>query len=301
MQRLLLLVVAAAFALGACGNVNVAQPHSLALAFKTADTYKYKFDSTTNQTIAMGAMTIPAKVDVSGNESVTVKSVDSSGTATLAVTITNLNMKSTTANGVTNTTTVPSQMSTIQVAKDGRPVGASGSPLGDTNAFMAFSAMGGSFFISAVLPDHPVKPGDTWTKTYDQSNPGPTSGTIHVTSSSKYLRDESLKGTSAAVVETKSTGTFDLALDASKLGAGTGSTAPILGGAMTGMTIKGTVTSDVTTWIDPSGHRVMQTHSKTTDDGTMDIQMSSNNQAPMPGLTGPITVKGDATTDLLPA
>jgi hypothetical protein len=171
------------------------------------------------------------------------------------------------------------------------------------NPFMAFSALGGSLFISAILPDHAVKTGDTWTKSYDQTNPGPATGTIHITGTSKYLRDETLNGIKAAVVETKSAGAIDLALDVSKLAAGS-ATAQLPIGGLAGMTLKGTLATDVTTWIDPSGHRVMKTHSTSTDDGMLNIVMSPSASAAapaMPGLTGPISVKGDATTDLLPA
>jgi hypothetical protein len=46
------------------------------------------------------------------------------------------------------------------------------------------------------------------------------------------------------------------------------------------MSIKGTVTSDVTTWIDPSGHRVLKTHSTESNDGTMTINLSSSTALP---------------------
>jgi hypothetical protein len=116
---------------------------------------------------------------------------------------------------------------------------------------------------------------------------------MHFTSTSTYLRDESFKGVNAAVIETKSNGTIDMTLDTSKTASGQSSSAG------QGLSIKGTVTSDVTTWIDPNGHRVMKTHAAVTNDGTMDLQAAPS-QA-IPGLTGPIAIKGNATTDLTPA
>jgi hypothetical protein len=281
--------------IAACGSANAAQTQTLLLAFKATDTYKYALHSTTKETVVMGVMTIPVSADISGDETVTVKSVDASGTADLSVTLANLTIKTVTGSGVTNTTTLPSQTSEVKIASDGRPMSSNGTPISTGNAFAAFSALGGSFFISAVLPNYKVKSGDSWTKSYDQAGPD-GSGTVHITSSSKYLRDESLKGINAAVVETKSTGTFSLSLDASKLGAGQAGASPLPGMALSGMTIKGSVTSDVTTWIDPSGHRVMKTHSTATQDGAMNIQSSA-----LPGLSGPITLNGGATTDLNPA
>ena len=302
MKRLLVIAVLGVFA-AACGSVSLGQPQTLTLAFKSGQTYKYKFHSATKQAITMGAISIATSIDVTADESVKVNSVDSTGTADITVTMSNLTMKTVTGD-VTNTTTIANgDTSEMKIASDGLPVQAGGSAITGTNPFLAFSALGGSFFISAILPDHPVKPGDTWTKSYDQTNPGPTTGTIHIAGNSKYLRDETLNGIKAAVVETKSTGTIDLALDASKLGTGSG-TPQIPGGAMSSMTVKGTLTTDVTSWIDPSGHRVMKTHSTSTDDGALNIVMSpsASAQAPaMPGLTGPISVKGTATTDLTPA
>ena len=66
-----------------------------------------------------------------------------------------------------------------------------------------------------------------------------------------------------------------------------------------GGSINGTMTSDVTTWFDPSAHRVLKTHSTATNDGTMTFSGSS--VTALPGLSGPITIKGTGTTDLTSA
>jgi len=66
-----------------------------------------------------------------------------------------------------------------------------------------------------------------------------------------------------------------------------------------GLSIKGTVTSDVTTWIDPSTHRLLKTHSTETNNSTLNVDASASSG--LPGLTGPITIKGTGTTDLTPA
>jgi hypothetical protein len=158
------------------------------------------------------------------------------------------------------------------------------------NPFLIFSGLSGGFFVSAVLPANAVKPGDTWSKNYDQANPGGT-GTVHLTSQSKYLRNESIQGVTAAVVETTSTGSMDMSLGAPAAGSSSS--------AFGGMSIKGTVTSDVTTWIDPSTHRMLKTHSTETNSGTVNLDASPSSG--MPGLTGPITIKGSGTTDLTPA
>jgi hypothetical protein len=63
--------------------------------------------------------------------------------------------------------------------------------------------------------------------------------------------------------------------------------------------MKGTTTSDVTTWFDASGHRVVKTHSSGDVDATMSLNMAAGSTTP--GLTGPITFKGTQTLDQTPA
>jgi hypothetical protein len=274
----------------ACGAAPV-QAQTLSLGYHSGDTYKYSFHSTTKQTIVSSGITLPTDVELTAAETIKVNSVDSSGVADLTLTVSNLAMKGTTG-GVTNTTTgIPAMTMDVKVAADGRVVSMDGNQLAGSSPFLAFSGMGDGFFVTAVLPSNPVKVGDSWSKDYDQASPGATGG-IHVTSQSKYLRDESLNGVNAAVVETKSSGAINLNAPIP--------TAPgVVTGGFGGMSIKGTVTTDVTTWIDPTGHRVLKTHSEMSNDGAMTINVSSTTS--LPGFTGPVTIKGTGTTDLTPA
>lgn len=288
------LALVALFAV-ACGAVP-AHAQSLALAYRSGDTYKYTLHSTANQAVDAGATTVPLTFDLTAGETVTVKSVDSGGNADLSIGLTNLTIKSS-ANGVTNTTTgMPSPAIDIKIAADGRVLSVNGSSLGGS-MFTAFSGMSGGFF-SAVLPDTAVKPGDTWSKDYDQTNPL-GSGAIHITTKSKYLRNESLQGFNAAVVETTSSGSIDITIDVSKAVAGQAAVPAIADSAWKSMTIKGTMTSDVTSWIDPTGHRVLKTHMTGSTNATMTINLAS--KAATPGPTGPFSIKGNETTDLAPA
>jgi len=295
MKRLALIAVSV-FVLAGCGAFGAAKAHTLSLAYKAGDTYKYKLHASSKQTVTTSEISFPLNFDISADESIKVKSVDSSGTADLAITLSNLTMKST-MGGVSNTTTgVPAQTINVQVGADGRLVSVEGNQLPGGTPMQAFSGLGGGFFITAVLPAKPVKPGDTWTKDYDQANPNGTGGT-HVTSKSFYLRDESLNGVNAAVVETKSTMTIDMTIDESSPSSEMG---------MSGLTMKGTVTTDVTTWVDPDGHRVMKTHSTAADDATIDLKLPpptrlSPPATAGPGFSGPMSAKGEATTDLTPA
>jgi hypothetical protein len=282
----------------ACG-ASTANAQALALTYKSGETYKYKLHSTANEMIDAGVMKLPVKLDLKADETVTVKSVDSSGTAGLSIDLSNVVMSSVTGSDSSATATPGMTMPTISmtVAADGRILSVNGNSFGG-NPFTQFT--GGGAFISAVLPDKAVKPKDTWSKDFDQANPMGT-GSTHVTSTSTYLRDETLKGIKAAVVETKTNGTVDITIDVSKAlaGAPDSSMAGIPAGLLQSVSVKGTITSTVTSWIDPSGHRIMKSQKA----GTINAKMTFTGMSgqAMPGLMGPITIKGDETTDLSPA
>ena len=287
-----------AFLAVACG-ATAAHAQTLSLAYYSGDTYKYLFHSVTKQTLDMGGVTVPTNVEMTANETVKVKSVDASGAADLAITLGNFVLKTVTGS-ITNTTTgLPDTTVDVGVAADGRILSLNGNQYSESNPFMAFSGIGGGFFITAILPSGAVRPGDTWSKDYSQANPVGT-GAVQVTSHSKYLRDEILKGVNAAVVETTSTGSVDITLDLSKMGSlQSGGASPISGADLSSMTIKGTMTSDVTTWIDPGDHRVLKSHSTESNTGTMTVNITGSN--PLPMLSGPMSSQGTGTTDLSPA
>lgn len=290
------LAAVAVFLVAACG-ATAAHAQTLALAYKGGDTYKYAIHSISNQTIDMGAMSVPVKLDLTAGETITVKSVDSSGTADMSIDLTNVVIKSVTGS-VTNTTTgTPTPTISVKVGADGRILSVNGNTLSG-NPFSL--ATGGGSFVTAVLPDKAVKPGDTWSKDFDQANPL-GGGTIHATTSSKYLRDESLKGVNAAVVETTTNASLDLTIDLSKAMAGAPAGTPTIPpGMVQNLSLKGTLTSVVTSWIDPSGHRVMKSHKTGTTNATMNFTGTPTGPS-IPGMTGPLTIKGDETTDLNPA
>ena len=272
----------------ACASLGAPQAHTLSLAFKSGDSYKYKFHATSKQTVGMSTMSMPVQVDISATEAVKVNSVDSSGTADLTITLSDFSLKSV-SGGVTNTTTgLPVNSLDVKLRADGTVVEINGTDVTAGGPFGALSGLGGGFFVAAVLPDHPVKVGDTWTKSYDQKDPKGT-GTVHIDSNSKYQRDETVNGISAAVVETKSNGTIDVRMDRAMTGTANGN-----------VSIHGTFTTDVTTWIDPNGHRIVKSHSTSTDDATITLPEQTGAAEQNPMMTGPITAKGEGTADLNP-
>jgi len=291
------LALVAFFLVAACGSLGV-QAQTISLAYKAGDTYKYTLHAVLKYTIGAAGISIPFNLDMSAKETVKVKSVDSSGTADLSIDLTNLSVKTTT-NGVTNTTTTTTSTTVeVKVAKDGRVISVNGSALGSGTLPGLSGSEGG--IVSAILPDNAVKPGDTWTKNYDQANVAGSTGSIHVTTDNKYLRDEQVSGVNAAVVESKINANLDLKLDLSSLAQG-GTLFPSTGSAsgLQSLAIKGTTSTDVTSWIDASAHRIVKSHSRGTLDATMTMNMTSGSTTP--GLTGPFTFKGTQTLDMNPA
>lgn len=296
---LLLLLVAA------CGSVG-ASAHAIALAYKAGDVYKYALHMSLKYTIAASGISIPLEMDMSAKETSTVKSVDSTGTADITVDLTDMTMKMTMA-GTTNSTntTTPTSIE-MKVASDGHIVSVNGNALG-SNAFPSLGGMQGGL-VSAILPDKPVKPGDTWSKSYDQPNPM-GSGTSHVTTDNTYTGDEKVGSVNANVVVSKIKATLDLTLDLGSIFGGTGMPAGPAAGpggsSFQGLTIKGTARSDVKSWIEPGSRHLVKTHSTGTLDATMTVNLPSPSAggatATTPGLSGPITFKGTQALDLNPA
>ncbi len=282
-----------------CGSFGAAQAHTLSLAYKAGDTYKYNFHAAFKYTIGAEGLSIPLDMDITAKETLTVKSVDSSGTADVAVAVTDMSLKST-VNGTTNTTTTTTTTNVdMKIASDGHIVSINGSTFGNGSLPGMTGSEGG--LVSAILPDKPVKPGDTWSKSYDQPNPL-GSGSSKVTTDNKYLRDEKVGSLDTAVVESKINSSFNLTIDLSAMIGSSGTPLIPSGGAaagLQGITMTGTSISDVTSWIDAGAHRVVKSHSTGTLDATMTLNMAVG--AANPGLTGPITFKGTQTLDMTPA
>ena len=301
MKRLAAIAISVLFGIAACGSANTVSAHSISLAYKSGDSYKYALHFVLNYQIGISSvgMTLPLNLDLSGKEAVKVNSVDSSGVADVTITITDLSTKSV-VNGTTTTTTTASTTINVKIGPDGRILSVNGSALG--NSSLPGISGTDSAFISAILPDKPVKPGDTWSKTYDESNPTGSTGAVHVTTDNKYVKDETVGSVNAAVVDSKINATIDLKFDMSMLGGSGGTSLFPTGGSggIQGLSMKGTVKSDVTSWIDSGARHIVKSHSTGSLDATLDFNLAPG-ATPQPGLSGPITFKGTQTLDMNPA
>lgn len=305
MKRVALLASFLALFVAACGSIGV-QAQTISLGYKAGDVYSYAFHLAMKYTVGTSGFSMPLDLDMKAKETVTVKSVDSSGTADVSIAFSNTSV-TTAINGTTTTTnSTNTTTAEMKIAADGHVVSVNGSAMGNSSfPGMASSSQGG--FVSAILPDHPVKPGDTWSKSYDVPNPF-GSGTSKMTSDSKYLRDEKVGSANTSVVESKIKLTIEMSLDLSSILGGSGMAPMPTGGsagALQSMSLKGAGTADVTSYIDSSAHRVAKTHSTGTFDATITVKApspggSGSTPSPSPLLGGPITLKGTQTLDMNP-
>jgi hypothetical protein len=294
MRRWLAPAAVAFIALTACGSFGL-RAHPISLAFKSGDTYSYKLHVTLDYKVAAQGMTVPFKLDLSAKDTVKVNSVDAGGTADVTLTISDIKIKST-LNGTDDSHVAKSETVELKISSDGHIINVNGSDI-TGGSLPDFSGTGGGL-VSALLPSGDVKVGDTWSKTYDSKPPKGT-GSIHVKTDSKYVRDESAGGVDAAVVESKITSTVDITLDSSSLRlpapAGGGTASP----AVRSIALKGTLASTVTSWIDTAGHRTVKTHSTGSTKATLDLGTASASASPL--FNGPLAIEGTQSMEIDPA
>ncbi len=259
-------LIAVAVLLVACG-ILPAHAQTISLAFKQGDQFKYTLHFTGTFSAQVGSVSQDVKIDAKAKETVTITAVESDGTADMTLTLSDLTIKTTgkSADGSTTTSTttqsnaIPPQQ--LRVTPDGRILSINGESISSTSPF---GVLAGSYLVYAVLPDTAVKPGDKWSKSYDQAQPGGSSS-VHVTTNSTYLRDESFHGVNAAVIETKSSADFTMNLfppQSPPPNTPNGTRAGPTPGGFGAM--HGSVESDTTSWIDPSGRRVLKSSMKAT-------------------------------------
>jgi hypothetical protein len=292
MRRLALVALVVLISCGpapAQTKVTPAGGETLRLVFHQGTTYKFSFHAV--ESLANG--TDPANhFEFTAQETATIQSVDSTGISDIAVALNNLTAISGGAGSPADT--VNSRPAyTVKIAPDGRILSMDGPPVASKFPFRI--GFDGSLIV-AVLPDNSVKPGDSWTKTYDQVNPfGASSGTLHIQSTSKYLRDESVAGVSAAVVETLSDATINSTVNLLP-GASAAPSYPGLPGGVVGFALTGTTSTDVTTWIDAHSNRVLKTHVTAKTNAAIGSVVAPG--APTP-TDAPIFGEADESVDLV--
>jgi hypothetical protein len=130
---------------------------TLQVAFTAHTSFTYKVHMTTDLSTQINRVLVPLKSDTTGQMRIQVVSTDSAGVST--ITITPIGFVAT-ANGRTVDLTgkLPSSW-TVRIGKDGQVLGLSAS----SGPVAASGTSSGLQHLAAVLPDHGVQPGDSWT------------------------------------------------------------------------------------------------------------------------------------------
>jgi len=275
------LVVLAGLVAFAVTRSDTAEAQPLALSFTEGQERTYDVHQTMEARISSSLFgEEPLSMDISQVIGWRVVSVDADGTATIEVTVSDLS-------GTLNGTEVPSTPAPpieIEIAADGRVLSAGGLSLGgaaQTQGF-GFPGMGQ---LTPLLPDDgdAVSVGDTWDKEFSQDFPF-GDGTIDFSATSTYVRDETVDGREAAVIETEMTVPLDVTLDLAALVDAlgpeiTGATGAAALEGLTGGSIayvgRGTFTQ--TSFVDLAAAEMLKTQSR----GEFDIAMSFEG---IPGL-----------------
>jgi hypothetical protein len=207
------LVVVAGLVAFAITRSVTAEAQPLALSFTQGQERTYDVHQTMDANISSPLFGDEAlSMDVSQVVGWKVVSVDDDGTATIEVTVSDMS-------GTLNGTEVPSAPALpieIRVAADGRVLSAGGLSFGaaESQGF-GFPGMGQ---LTPILPDDgdAVSVGDTWDKEFSQDFPF-GDGTIDFSATSTYVRNETVNGREAAVIETQMTVPIDATLDLAEL------------------------------------------------------------------------------------
>jgi hypothetical protein len=259
---------------------------AFALSLSQERTYGYDVHLGMEGTISVQGQQLPFNMQMDQTLSWRVESVDSEGTATVAVTA---KTDSVVFNGQP-APVVPTQNTQIRVAKDGRILSA-GFQITDlaSNSDLG-SLVPGSDQFMPLLPDHPVDVGDTWTKSFDQDLPFGM-GRLRYDVESTLLRYEMVDRNRYAVLFSKLSLPLDMSIDLKKVLAASGNTAgqilPV--GSNPRMKFGGTMNMQQTAWFDQAHGELDRTSANATFDMTIAFE-DFPQQAGAP--TGAMTFSG---------
>jgi hypothetical protein len=264
---------------------------ALALTLSQGQTYRYHLDMTFNGSVRVAGQEAPINTQFAEDFSWKVESVDASGVATVTMTVESI---TSTVNGEAAPPDGPLTLQ-VKVAKDGRILTAGNLAL--TGSSSSTQAFPGTDQFLPLLPDHPVKPGDAWDKSFDQDFPF-GSGKIHYVAHNTYLRNEDVGGVQAAVIAGTVKIPLDLTIDPAQISKAVGAPADpsIPKGAK--LLFSGTMDLTQTAWLDLAKHTLL----KGSISGAMDMTIELKGvaaPAEIPdgklGFTGTVSMRITAT------
>jgi hypothetical protein len=290
----LVLVVVLVAAVGAYFFLNRSKSGggtALALTLSQGQTYRYHMDMSFTGSVKVAGQEAPVSTQFGEDFTWKVESVDASGTATVTMTVESL---ASTVNGKTTPAEGPITVQ-VKVAKDGRILTAGN--LAITSGSGSTQAFPGTDQFLPLLPDHPVKPGDMWDKTFDQDFPF-GDGKIHYVAHNSYLRNEDVGGIQAAVIAGTVRIPLDLTIDPTEISKALGAPADpsIPKGAK--VLFNGTMDLTQTAWLDLAKHTLLKGSISGTMDMTIELKgVAAPSEIPdgKIGFAGTVTLQIKAT------
>jgi hypothetical protein len=252
---------------------------AFALALSRNSTYSYDVRLGMNGTISMQGQQLPFKMVMDQVLAWRVESTDSDGTATVAVT---METRAAAINGQP-APTIPTQTSRIRVARDGRILSADFGLAGLSNSDFGSLVPGGDQFMP-LLPDHPVKVGDSWTKDFDQELPFGM-GRFRYSVNSTLLRYGDIDGKRMAVIFSTLSLPLDMTIDLKKILAASGASGAgsFPGGGNPKMNFGGSMTMKQTAWFDPARGELARSSANANFDMTIEFKDFASQANPPAG------------------
>jgi hypothetical protein len=256
---------------------------ALALSLTPGTTYRYSMHMGMNGTISAGAASLPFKGDFTEVFSWKVTSINPQGVATVDLTVESI---AGTVNGQPMPKAGPIHAE-IRVARSGEIL--TGGDLGSASGGSSGFQFPGADQFTPILPDHPVSPGDTWSKNFSQAFPF-GSGSLKFSSNNTFVRYETIGGIKTDVIYSDMTVPLDITIDLRKLLSLTGQAATgVPKGTNPTIAYAGQIGIKQTAWLDPAKGEVVQSASSGAFDMRMTFKGFPQNQMP-PSAT--VTFKG---------
>jgi len=197
--------LASALLVVGCEFPGTVKARAFTTGLQAGQSIHYQVHTVVSGTLTAGSSQLPVNSDQRVSETLRVDAVDRAGTAGVTLTTDTITDSSGAA-----LTTKPGPVK-LKIGADGRILAGSGAQLGGR-----LPSLPGPDQLTPILPGHPVKPGDSWDKTYQRPNPYGT-GAFSLTAHNKYVRDEAVAGRQAAVIDSTLTGPLDFTIDFSKI------------------------------------------------------------------------------------
>lgn len=269
------------------------EARALALSFERGQIQRYRVELSVDAEASLpGGLSIPLSGTIAQTLSWRVRSVDADGVATVEVSAGDFK-------GSLEGLPVPDLTrfeATMRIDPEGRIQVEREAGPDATRAGRAFDVVPATGRITPILPPGPVSPGDTWSDSFEHKLPS-GGGTLEVSGTGEYVRDDEIDGTRVAVVRTTISVPMDFSIDLGELigASGAGKLVPgkrfdALQGVFADMelTYRGSAGGTTTSWVGLEDQRILRSES------VYDVDVTGGT-GPAGAAATTSTIRGDLT------